>query len=64
MDSSNYNNRQYQRLFYGGLQKHYPRNEAGQYKNLFTIDVSSYCLKDFSTNELSESEIKNRKLKE
>jgi len=47
----------YQRLFMGGIQKHFPRNEAQAYKNLFTLDLASYCLRDFSINDLSESEV-------
>lgn len=45
------------KLFMGGMQRHFPRNEAQLYKNLFTIDVSSYCIKDFSSKDLTDVEI-------
>ena len=45
------------KLFMGGMQRHFPRNEAQLYKNLFSIDVSSYCIKDYSSKDLTDVEI-------
>lgn len=44
-------------LYAGGIQRYFPRNEAQIYKSQFTLDVANYCLKDFSSNELTETEI-------
>ena len=57
MENTTKLNEKYDKLFSGGLQKHFQLNEARIYKNLFTLDVASYCLKDYSNNNLSEDEI-------
>lgn len=61
MENCNPNNKFQDKLlkkFYaGGIQRYFPRNEAQVYKSTFTLDVSNYCLKDFSSNDLTESEI-------
>lgn len=45
------------KLYSGGMQQYFPRNEAHVYKNNFTLDVSSYCIKDLTSNNLSQNEI-------
>lgn len=43
-------------LYSGGLQKYFLRNEAQIYMNNWVLDVSNYCLRDFSNSDLSQEE--------
>lgn len=46
------------RLIYaGGIQRYFPRYEAQIYRSQFSLDVTNYCLKEFSSGDLTENEI-------
>ena len=44
------------KLYKGGMQRHFPRNEAQIYMGKFTLDVASYCFNSFDTTELTNEE--------
>jgi hypothetical protein len=54
----NHNDKILKKLYSGGMQRHFPKNEAQIYMAKFTLDVANYCFNDFSTNDLNDSEIK------
>lgn len=41
----------------GGMQPHFPKNEAQVYMAKFTLDVANYCFKDYNSKEMSNQEI-------
>lgn len=46
------------RVFYqGGLQKHFPKDEARIYVNNLLLDSIKACVKDFSSNEPSSADL-------
>jgi len=44
-------------IYQGGLQKHFPKNNAEKYAWNLMVDAGNFCLKDFSTNVLSNVEL-------
>lgn len=48
----------FNRIFYqGGLQKHFEKNYAEKYAWNVMVDAGDYCLNDFASKELSQSEL-------
>ena len=44
-------------IYKGGLQKLFPKNNAELYSWNVKIDAGEYCLKDFSSKNLTENEM-------
>jgi len=57
MSESEFNNNLNKIIYRGGLQKHFPKNNAEKYAWNLIVDSSHFCLKDFSTNILSQAEL-------
>lgn len=53
----NHNDKFLKKLYAGGMQRHFPKNEAQIYMAKFTVDVASYCFNDFSTSDLTDTEV-------
>lgn len=43
-------------IYHGGLQKHFPKNNAEKYAWNLMVDASDFCLNDFTTSVLSQAE--------
>lgn len=52
----NRKNKRLDRMFAGGMQPYFPKNEAQIYMSKFTLDVANYCINDFSNSGLSMNE--------
>lgn len=56
MSEKEFNNNLNQLIYQGGLQKHFPKNNAEKYAWNLMVDAGEYCLNDFSTNQLTQDE--------
>ncbi len=57
MSEQNFNDNLNKLIYQGGLQKHFPKNNAEKYTWNLLVDAGDFCLNDFSTNTLSHAEL-------